>query len=118
MKEIIQGLLLFSALAVVSFRSDADTVHDAIRSNFELEPALQFINYESILPSHAGDFGGIKYLVIDFEPLRTAQLTLQPAIHRACQKILNDIPLLTQLSVEGYNMVSVSFDRQHQYDCL
>ncbi len=118
MKDFFQGALLFVALSFIAMRSDADTLHDVLKSNFEPEPALQFINYESILPSHAEDFGGIKYLVIDFKPLQTAQLRLQPAIRKACQKILGNIPLLTQLSVEGYNMVSVSFDRQHQYDCL
>lgn len=117
MKDMIQGMLLFVAMTLVAVRSEADPIDQALNAHFPASSELQYLNYESVSQSHANDYGDIKYLVMDFQPL-LAKYDPQPAIHQICQKVLTDVALLTELSVKGYDMVSVSFDRINQYDCL
>lgn len=117
LKELFQGLLLFLALGIVATRSDADTIDQALQSHFADTGAVEYLHYESVLHHDSAAFKDTKYLVLDFKAA-LASNSLQPAVHHICQTILKDIPLVTQLSYEGYSMISVSFDSQYQYDCL
>lgn len=60
-----------------------------------------------------------KYLIVDFrfnsEP-GTEQL--QASVHKVCTAMLKDRELIRDLSDQGYDMVSVAFDRRSQFDCL
>ena len=117
MKDFIQGILLFAALSVIAMRSDADTIDHALKTHFLKNEQVEYLNYESVQQSHSNDYGEIKYLVMDFKPV-LASTSIQPTIHQICQTVLKDVPLVTQLAYEGYNMISVSFDQNYQYDCL
>ncbi|TNC80910.1 MAG: hypothetical protein C9356_11200 [Oleiphilus sp.] len=117
MKDIIQAILLFIALIIVATRSSADTIDQAFQFHFEDASDVEYIQYESVQYQAASDKTGIKYLVLDFKPV-LALTAIQPTVHHICRTILKDIPLVTQLSYEGYGMISVSFDERHQYDCL
>ena len=60
-----------------------------------------------------------KYLIVDFRFHETPpQETVQASIHRICMTLIKDRDLIRSLSERGYDMVSVAFDRQSQYDCL
>lgn len=60
-----------------------------------------------------------KYLIVDFrlngDP-GTEQL--QSSVHKVCMAMLKDRDLIRDLSNQGYDMVSVAFDRRSQFDCL
>ena len=58
-----------------------------------------------------------KFMVLDFELQNGAQ-DLQASIHSICNTVLSDRVLIEQLSNNGYDMISVSFDANSQYDCL
>ncbi len=55
-------------------------------------------------------------MVLDFEVNDNQQL--QASIHSICNTVLSDRGLIEQLSNSGYDMISVSFDANSQYDCL
>jgi len=118
MKNLLQGFLLFSALAFVAVNVDADELNQRLGAHFTAHDTPKFIDYESISQSHSQDYGDVRYLVMAFEPLLASSDTMQRKIHNICSKVLNDVGLVTQLSLDGYDMVSVSFDTQSQYDCL
>tara|TARA_R100001440_G_scaffold12432_3_gene21946 strand:+ start:80081 stop:80482 length:402 start_codon:yes stop_codon:yes gene_type:complete len=60
-----------------------------------------------------------KYLIVDF---RYQEMPddgrLQASINTICMAMIRDRELMQRLSNQGYDMVSVAFDRQSQYDCL
>lgn len=116
--HIAQGVLLFVAMTMVAARSDADELSHYLEALFEQQDTAEFLKYESVEQAHAEDFGALRYLVIDFQLNKAFQPQLQLAVHSLCGSVLRDIGLLTELSYQGYNMVSVSFDQKSQYDCL
>ena len=61
-----------------------------------------------------------KYLVVDFRftGQELASEQLQASVHKVCMALLKDRDLVRSLSDSGYDMVSVAFDRQSQFDCL
>lgn len=60
-----------------------------------------------------------KYLIVDFRfQLAPETEQLQASVHKICMALLRDRELIRSLSDSGYDMVSVAFDRQSQYDCL
>ena len=60
-----------------------------------------------------------KYLLLDFRYPRTPEGDrMQSRIHRICMAVLSNRDLVSELSEAGYDMISVAFDRRHQYDCL
>ncbi|WP_228160487.1 MULTISPECIES: hypothetical protein [Marinobacter] len=60
-----------------------------------------------------------KYLIVDFR-FDSAQSDdhLQTSIHTICMAMIRDRDLMQRLTRQGYDMVSVAFDRRSQYDCL
>lgn len=60
-----------------------------------------------------------KYLIVDFRfQTPPANEQLQASVHKICMTLIRDRDLIQTLSDSGYDMVSVAFDRQSQYDCL
>ncbi|MDX1755168.1 MAG: hypothetical protein R3175_03825 [Marinobacter sp.] len=80
-----------------------------------------YIGYDSVERLDIPESAPIdrKYLIVDFRfhsPMATDQL--QASVHKVCMTLLKDHELIQSLSNDGYDMVSVAFDRQSQYDCL
>ncbi|WP_323752149.1 hypothetical protein [Marinobacter sp.] len=61
-----------------------------------------------------------KYLVVDFRFKGSLPSTqqLQAKVHQVCMTLFRDQQLMQSLTDSGYDMVSVAFDRQSQFDCL
>ena len=115
--KMIQTFVLFFAMFSLAAVSEADELSTALEAHFDNESALRYVAYESIDQVHADEYGSMRYLVMDFE-LALASTDLQGSIHDICSKVLRDKGLISRLSAAGYDMVSVSFDMQSQYDCL
>jgi len=122
LKQVIQGVVLLAAIFSLSVVSDADELidsqlNDNLATHFNQQTAAKFIAVESIEQYHADEFGKMRYLVLDFD-LALASTNIQTSIHSICSSVLNDLGLVKKLSDQGYDMISVSFDRDSQYDCL
>jgi hypothetical protein len=80
-----------------------------------------YIGYESIEREAIPVSSAVerKYLIVDFrfnnEP---ATEQLQASVHKVCMAMLKDRDLIRDLTEQGYDMVSVAFDRRSQFDCL
>jgi hypothetical protein len=119
LQNAFQGLLLFAMMFSLATVTEADELSSRLQSHFNSDSSSQdvrFLNYESVDQVHADEFGGVRYLVMDFD-LLTASNNIQSNIHQICNTVLSDRQLIKDLSHDGYDMVSVSFDRQSQYDC-
>lgn len=81
-----------------------------------------YIGYESVEREDIPEFAAVdrKYLVVDFRFKGQLPPTeqLQASVHKVCMTLLKDHQLIQSLSDSGYDMVSVAFDRQSQFDCL
>jgi hypothetical protein len=81
-----------------------------------------YIGYESIERADIPASANVdrKYLVVDFRFKGTLPSTqkLQAKVHKVCMTLFRDQQLMQSLSESGYDMVSVAFDRQSQFDCL
>jgi hypothetical protein len=94
---------------------------DVLLSGLFPDNQATYIGYESvereIIPVSAPVER--KYLIVDFrfngEP-GTEQL--QASVHKVCMAMLKDRDLIRDLTNQGYDMVSVAFDRRSQFDCL
>lgn len=117
MKDVLQGVLLFVALTFVAVHADADELGDRLAQLF-VDQDAQFIAYETIDSTHSPNYGNYQYLVMDFMFQASDDQHTQGAVHAICSSLLKDIGLVTELSHRGFQMVSVSFDRNSQYDCL
>ena len=117
LNKAIQAFVLFMTMFFLAVVSEADELSTELQSHFESERPLKYVTYESIDKAHADEYGSMRYLVMDFE-LALANTDLQGSIRHICSVVLENENLLSRLSAEGYDMVSVSFDRQSQYDCL
>lgn len=81
-----------------------------------------YIGYESVERQDIPVSAAVerKYLIVDFR-LASGQMAsdqLQASVHKVCMTLLKDRDLIRQLSDSGYDMVSVAFDRNSQFDCL
>lgn len=117
MQTVVQGVVLFLLMFSLASMSDADELSSRIESHFNAQSDYRFLAYESIDQAHADEYGSMRYLVMDFD-ITLASNDIQGDIHSICSVVLNDRELIRDLSRSGYDMVSVSFDRQSQYDCL
>ena len=60
-----------------------------------------------------------KYLIVDFRSRQDTNRETQVArVHEICTTLLGNLDLIQDLTHQGYDMVSVAFDRDYQYDCL
>lgn len=80
-----------------------------------------YIGYESVEREIIPVTSAIerKYLIIDFRLNNESDTEqLQASVHKVCTALLKDRDLVRDLSNQGYDMVSVAFDRRSQFDCL
>ncbi|NMT63258.1 hypothetical protein [Marinobacter orientalis] len=94
---------------------------DLLLSGIFPDQQATYIGYESVEREDIPTTSHIerKYLVVDFRfRSDSAGDQLQASVHKVCMALLKDRELIQSLSDSGYDMVSVAFDRQSQYDCL
>jgi len=121
MRLKLRGLLAAITLPVMATHAQAGNL-DVLMSQVFAADEATYIGFESVeredIPAPARV--DRKYLIVDFrfpgqEP---GQEQLQASVHRVCMTLLKDRELVRSLSDSGYDMVSVAFDRQSQFDCL
>lgn len=117
LNKMVQTFILFMAMFSLAAVTEADELSTVLQAHFDNEPPLKYVTYESVDRADADEYGSMRYLVMDFE-LALASADLQGNIHRICSSVLQDKSLISRLSLAGFDMVSVSFDNQSQYDCL
>lgn len=88
-----------------------------------LFPAQQatYIGYESVERDVIPVSSAVerKYLIVDFRLKDNPDTEqLQASVHKVCMALLKDRELIRDLTRQGYDMVSVAFDRRSQFDCL
>ena len=105
------------ALCMSALTARADQLDKHLAKSFPTQSPV-YIGYQSISgPNSAHDHK--KYLILDFRFVKQPrQPNLQASISKICHKLLHDYGLLKQLDRQGYDMISVAFDRHYQYDCL
>lgn len=94
---------------------------DLLLSGLFPDRQATYIGYESIEREDIPETSSVerKYLVVDFRFESDPALDqLQASVHKVCMALLEDRELIRSLSDSGYDMVSVAFDRNSQYDCL
>lgn len=94
---------------------------DLLLSGLFPDSQATYIGYESVeretipVSSHVER----KYLIVDFRfNNNPGTEQLQASVHKVCMAMLKDRDLIRDLSEQGYDMVSVAFDRRSQFDCL
>ncbi len=118
MKQTLQSLILFVALGFIALASEADELGELLQSHFQGSEEFQLMGYEKVEQLHADEYGAMRYLVMDFDPRLASRVGVQQSVHSICSSLLSDMQLIQRLSHAGFDMLSVSFDRQSQYDCL
>jgi hypothetical protein len=94
---------------------------DLLLSGLFPDHQATYIGYESVereaIPvSSAVDR---KYLIVDFRLKDSpGSEQLQASVHKVCMAMLKNRDLIRDLTDQGYDMVSVAFDRRSQFDCL
>lgn len=115
--NLLLGALLLGSL---SSQALADDLEKVLSNAYPAQSSVAFVKHESIVQASNEEDGSEKYMVLDFkidnEILIEQQL--QASIHSICNTVLTDYSLIEQLSNNGYDMISVSFDAHNQYDCL
>ena len=95
---------LHSALALIDFNTEQ----------------VDLIGYQSIDQPIPDEVGATKYIILDFRPgsrpLPEEELVVK--VGHICSQIIGNQSLISNLSAMGYDMVSVAFDDQSQFDCL
>lgn len=95
---------------------------DVLMSQVFAQDQATYIGYESIEREDIPATSAVdrKYLIVDFrfQARQPAAEQLQASVHKICMTLLKDRDLIRHLSDSGYDMVSVAFDRQSQFDCL
>ena len=109
--------LAIALLSLISSFSNADELQSVLTNAYPAESKLAFVKHESVIQLSNDEQYSEKFMVLDFE-LQNEALDLQASIHSICNTVLSDRALIEQLSNSGYDMVSVSFDTNSQYDCL
>ena len=100
--------------------SPENALEKTFATDFSDNPDIRFIGHESIQRDQVDKYGNEKYLILDFkndDPFMDEQ-TLQANINKICKTVFENHGLVKNLSDQGYDMVSVSFDPKSQYDCL
>lgn len=106
--------------AVLAMPARAENI-DVLMSNVFPQQQPSYIGFDSVERADIPVSSNVdrKYLIVDFRFHDTpAQETVQASIHQICMTLIKDRELIRSLSERGYDMVSVAFDRQSQYDCL
>lgn len=110
-----------AALVLTASAACAENL-DVLMSRVFAQQQASYIGYESVEREDIPATSAVdrKYLIVDFrfrgqEP---ATEQLQASVHKVCMTLLKDRELIRHLSDSGYDMVSVAFDRNSQFDCL
>lgn len=97
-----------------------NSLEQDLAKGFAEESDIKFVGHESIQRDQADLYGNEKYLILDFQ--NTApfvdEIQLQANISQICKTVFGNRALIKNLSDEGYDMISVSFESSSQYDCL
>ncbi len=118
MKQTVQAITLFVSLFFIATISEADELRGLLQAHFEPVEDIRFLSYEQVQQEGVDQFGAMHYLVMDFVSGDQLEGQRLQQVHAICSRVLRDEGLIRRLSREGVDMVSVSFDRQSQYDCL
>ncbi len=112
--------LIATAFVLTSTPASAENL-DLILSGLLNGESATYIGYDSVERQDIPDTSRVerKYLIVDYRFNQTpAEEQLQASIHKVCMALLGNRELIRDLTAEGYDMVSVAFSRQSQYDCL
>ncbi len=114
--------LLLGALLLGAFNAQAvaDELEAVLSNAYPAQSSVVFVKHESVVQIANNENGTEKYMVLDFKVDNEILIEqqLQASIHSICNTVLTDYSLIEQLSNNGYDMISVSFDAHNQYDCL
>lgn len=115
----LKALLMLSGLLATN-AAMAENI-DLLMTGLFPQGQATYIGYDSVERADIPETAAIdrKYLIVDFRfhnPMADEQL--QASVHKVCMTLLRDRELIHRLSDAGYDMVSVAFDRQTQFDCL
>ncbi|GAA3581811.1 hypothetical protein [Marinobacter xestospongiae] len=113
------ALLMASGVATAS-QAQAENI-DVLMSDLFPGGEATYIGYDSVERMDIPVTAAVdrKYLIVDFRfPTPPEDAQLQASVHKVCMTLLKDRELIRTLSDAGYDMVSVAFDRNSQYDCL
>jgi hypothetical protein len=115
---------LYGALIVATIFSPqgaADTLTEQLKSILPSQKDMTFVQHESIKVPSRNAMTEEKYMLLDYKLAANKPMShqqLQSSIHTICSKVLRNRDLVMTLTSQGYDMVSVSFDKKYQYDCL
>lgn len=117
----LYALIPAAALALATANAQAENL-DVVLSQVFSEHEATYIGYESVEREDIPELAAVdrKYLIVDFRftDRQPAGEQLQAGVHKVCMTLLQNRELVRSLSDSGYDMVSVAFDRQSQFDCL
>ena len=112
----LTGLLLGAAPQL----SSAENI-DVLMNRLFPQDELTYIGFDSVERSDIPAASGVdrKYLIVDFRsPVNEPRDVQVARVHEICMTLLRHTDLIQDLTLQGYDMVSVAFDRHYQYDCL
>lgn len=116
----LAALTLASAFSVSAPYAAAENI-DVLMSGLFAGQEATYVGYDSVEREDIPATSTVdrKYLIVDFR-LQSEQgyEQLQASVHKVCMALLRDRDLISSLTRDGYDMVSVAFDRKSQYDCL
>jgi hypothetical protein len=94
---------------------------DLLLSGLFPEHQATYIGYQSVEREIIPVSSSVerKYLIVDFR-MKSDPGTeqLQASVRKVCMAMLKNRDLIRDLTNQGYDMVSVAFDRRSQFDCL
>lgn len=107
-------------LSVSPLAASAENI-DMLMNRLFPQDELTYIGFDSVERTDIPEASGIdrKYLIVDFRSNSSQSRDLQVArVHEICMTLLGNTDLIRNLTHQGYDMVSVAFDRSYQYDCI
>ncbi len=113
-------LPVLATTALLASPAQAENI-DVLMSSVFPQQQPSYIGFDSVVRVDIPESSNVdrKYLIVDFRFHGTPpQETVQASIHQICMTLIKDRALIRSLTERGYDMVSVAFDRQSQYDCL
>lgn len=116
--------LILSSLNITAACADnamsTEALHSALAMLDSNTDTVNLIGYQSIDQSEPDEYGLMKYIILDFraDQKLLRQEELASTVGDICSQIISNRPLLHNLSAMGYDMVSVAFDENSQFDCL
>lgn len=94
---------------------------DMLMNRLFPQDEMAYIGFDSVERTDIPEASGVdrKYLIVDFRSDNDeSQETRVARVHEICMTLLGNLDLIRDLTHQGYDMVSVAFDRHYQYDCI